>query len=106
MVDPHRIIIRPVVSEKSHHLSQDRKPGKKKDERINGYTFEVNMRANKHQVREAIERLFGVRVAKVNTSIVCGKRRRLGRKRLTEGMTKDWKKAIVYLTQEHTIALY
>jgi len=107
VVDPYRIIRRPVVSEKTHYLSRDARRGKKKDERLNAYTFEVDMKANKNQIREAVERLFNVRAVKVNTSIVGGKKRRLGR-RLTqaEGRTKDWKKAVVFLAQEHTIALY
>ncbi len=106
MIDPYRVIIRPVVTEKSHHLSHDVKSNKK-DERINAYTFEVEKSANKFQIRTAIERLFEVRVVKVNTAIVEGKMRRLGRdKKMTEGRTKTWKKAVVFLAPENTIALY
>lgn len=105
MVDPYKIILRPVVTEKSHYLRQDGKRGRSKNA-INAYTFEVGLDANKNQIREAVEKLFSVRVVKVNTAYVKGKRRRLGRRKLAQGRTKDWKKAVVFLAQEHSIALY
>jgi large subunit ribosomal protein L23 len=105
VVDPYKIILRPVVTEKSHYLRQEGRRGRSEN-KINAYTFEVGMEANKNQIKEAVERLFSVRVVKVNTAYVKGKRRRLGRRRLAEGRTKDWKKAIIVLAPEHSIALY
>ena len=56
--------------------------------------FEVDPKANKLEIKEAVEKLFNVKVLKVRTIKVKGKRRRLGR---LEGKEKDWKKAIVTL---------
>lgn len=82
--DPYSIIIRPVVTEKSMGLKES----------MNKVSFEVHPKANKHEIKEAVERLFKVNVEKVNTIAVKGKRKRLGR---FEGKKKDWKKAIVTL---------
>ena len=61
------------------------------------YTFQVDIRANKHQIRRAVEELFPkVKVAKVNTIRMTGK---LKRKRTTPGRTSDWKKAVVTLKE-------
>ena len=79
------VIIRPIVTERSMAGAQDKK-----------YVFEVAMDAGKIQIRKAIEEIFGVKVAKVNTMIVPGKAKRMGAAR--PGRTKDWKKAIVQLT--------
>jgi large subunit ribosomal protein L23 len=80
------IIIRPIITEKSMTGI-----GMKK------YTFEVAMDANKVEIAKAAEELFGVKVCKVNTLHVRGQMRRQGR---NEGYTKNWKKAIVTLTQD------
>jgi large subunit ribosomal protein L23 len=66
----------------------------------NKYTFEVDMRANKTQIKDAVEEIFKVEVEKVNTSRVRGKLRRMGRH---EGYTSDWKKAVVTLKPGHSI---
>ncbi|MFO8059546.1 MAG: 50S ribosomal protein L23 [Bacillota bacterium] len=83
MADARDVIIRPVVSERSMLDVEERK-----------YTFVVDRRANKFQIRQAIEELFGVEVEKVNTMRMLGKMRRMG---LSLGRRPSWKKAIVKL---------
>ena len=78
---PEEIIVRPVVTEKSNDELQAGK-----------YTFEVNKKATKVDIAKAVEKLFEVKVLKVNTMIVKGKTKRV---RYKEGKTSDWKKAIV-----------
>ena len=73
------IIVRPIITEKSMDGLAERK-----------YTFEVAKNANKIEVKKAVETLFGVKVAKVTTISVKGKKKRMGR---SEGYTSDWKKA-------------
>ena len=80
------IIIAPVITEKSMSGIADKK-----------YTFKVAKDANKYQIADAVKELFKVDVAKVNTIIVRGKSRRMGR---YEGYTASWKKAIVTLTAD------
>ena len=80
------IILRPVITENSMDGIADRK-----------YTFEVAKDANKVEIKNAVEKLFGVKVAKVNTINVDGKLRRYGR---YEGYTASRKKAIVTLTED------
>ena len=83
---PEEIIIRPVVTEKSN------------DELHQGkYTFEVNKKATKVQIANAVEKLFEVKVLKVNTMTVKGKTKRVG---YHVGKTSDWKKAIVTIDTE------
>lgn len=78
---PEDIIIAPVVTEKSN------------DEiNLGKYTFKVNKKATKVDIARAVEKLFGVKVLKVNTLTVRGKKKRVGR---SIGKTSDWKKAIV-----------
>jgi len=79
-MDPHDVIKRPVVTEKTTGAME-----------ANQYTFEVDLRATKTQIKQAIEQIFNVKVVKVNTSRVPGKVRRRGR---TEGRTPEWKKAV------------
>ena len=78
---PEDIIIAPVVTEKSNDGLQEGK-----------YTFEVNKKATKVEIARAVEKLFEVKVLKVNTMNVSGKTKRVG---YHEGKTPDWKKAIV-----------
>ncbi len=80
---PQDIIIAPVITEKSMSGIADKK-----------YTFKVATDANKYQIADAVEKLFKVSVAKVNTVNVRGRNRRMGR---YEGKTSAWKKAIVTL---------
>lgn len=81
--DPRDVIIAPVVSEKSYALIDDGK-----------YTFIVDPRANKSEIKLAIEKIFGVKVASVNTLNRAGKTRRT---RFGTGKRKDTKRAIVTL---------
>lgn len=80
------IILRPIITENSMDGIADRK-----------YTFEVAKDANKIEIAKAVEELFGVKVAKVNTINVDGKLRRYGR---FEGFTASKKKAIITLTED------
>ena len=80
------IIVRPIITERSMEGISDRK-----------YTFRVANFANKIEIKKAVEKLFGVKVEKVNTISVKGKKKRMGR---SEGYTSDWKKAIVTLTAD------
>ena len=75
------IIVRPIVTEKSNDGLQEGK-----------YTFEVNKKATKVEIAKAVEKLFNVKVLKVNTMNVNGKKKRVG---YHVGKTSDWKKAIV-----------
>ena len=77
------IILAPVITEKSVSVMGDKK-----------YTFRVADGTNKLEIAKAVEEIFGVKVAKVNTISMRGKKRRMGR---FEGYTSDWKKAIVTL---------
>lgn len=84
--NPHDVILRPVVSEKSYALID-----------TNGqYTFEVAPGANKTEIKLAIEQIFGVKVDKINTMNRKGKTRRT---RFGMGKRKDTKRAIVTLSQ-------
>ncbi|MBQ3841307.1 MAG: 50S ribosomal protein L23 [Ruminiclostridium sp.] len=80
------IIVRPIITERSMAGIAERK-----------YTFRVADGANKIEIKKAVEKLFGVKVEKVNTISVKGKKKRMGRH---EGYTSDWKKAIVTLTAD------
>ena len=78
---PEDIIIAPVITEKSNDELQ-----------IGKYTFEVNKKATKIDIKNAVEKLFEVKVLNVNTMTVKGKEKRVG---YHTGKTSDWKKAIV-----------
>ena len=80
------IIVSPILTEKSYDGIADKK-----------YTFRVTKEATKTQIKVAIEDIFGVKVARVNTVNVNGKKKRMGR---SEGRTSDYKKAIVMLTAD------
>lgn len=92
-LEPHQVIIRPLITEKSHHRA----------ERYNQYAFEVNPRATKADIKRAVEDLFNVKVLRVNIQNRRGKVRRV---RWRLGVTKDWKKAIVRLHPDYRINLY
>ena len=87
------IIIRPVVTEKTNIQK----------EVANQVTFEVDRKANRIEVRRAIERIFNVRVANVRTMQVRGKFKRRGR---VLGKRRDWKKAIVTLRPGERIEFF
>jgi len=88
----HRTIVRPIVTEKSSAAYQERSE----------YTFEVAQDATKPAIRQAIESLFGVKVANVWTLNARGKTKRVGK---TSGRRANWKKAIVTL-KEGTIEIF
>ncbi len=90
--DPRDIIVRPIVSEKSYDMIAQ-----------NRYTFEVDKRATKPQIADAVTEIFGVTVEKVNTMNVAGKPRRL---RYRAGKTRSWKKAVVTLKEGDSIELF
>ena len=87
----HQIIDRPLVTEKSVQQSQ-----------AGRYTFKCRTDANKIEIRSAVEQFYDVRVANVNTLIVKGHTKTVGRRR--PGRTADWKKAIVTLTADSKAA--
>jgi len=98
MIDPYKIVIRPVVTEKSYAQAHGTawKRGKKQDQ-VRWYAFEVTPRSTKHQIREAVEKLFDVKVTAVNTCHIRPKHRRV---RAQPGMTKRWKKAMVRISPQ------
>lgn len=67
---------------------------------LNKYAFYVDKKANKYQIKQAIEQIYKVKVSQVNTTIVPGKNKRV---RFKQGKTPDWKKALVTLQQGHKI---
>ncbi len=87
----HHLIKGPIITEKTHTQR----------ELANKLTFRVNLKANKIEIRKAIEDIFKVKVLGVNTVRVRGKQKRLGR---TTGFRPDWKKAIVTLAPGEKIA--
>ena len=94
MKDPRDVIIEPVVSEKSYALME-----------TGVYTFIVNPDANRIEIRHAVEQIFGVRVAKVNTLNRKGKRKR-NRRSPTFGSRSNTKRAIVTLQAGDRIDLF
>ncbi len=85
MKAPQDIIIRPVITERSMRDMEESK-----------YTFVVNKKANKIEIKKAVEELFGVKVEKVNVINYMGKMRRMGR---NLGRKASWKKAFVKLAE-------
>src|SRR3989304_3806750 len=92
-LQPHQIVLRPLVTEKGMHRSS----------RNNAYAFEVNRLATKADVKRAVEDLFEVTVLKVHVQNRKGKPRR---SRFQLGHTGKWKKAIVTLDREHRIDFF
>ncbi|MFA5523690.1 MAG: 50S ribosomal protein L23 [Tissierellales bacterium] len=86
MRNPHDIIRKPIVTERS---MDDMADGK--------YTFVVDKKSNKTEIKNAVEKVFGVKVEKVNTMLIEGKVKRQG---AHEGKRPDWKKAVVTLTKD------
>ena len=86
-LEPHQIIVRPLITEKGTHQSTHR----------NAFPFEVNQWATKDEIKAAAEELFGVRVEKVRTQNRLGKKRRY---RFKVGRLSNWKKAIITLKAE------
>ena len=92
-MDSNTIIIKPLVTEKSTHQQATR----------NSYAFQVNTSANKHQIKDAIERQYNVKVVDVRTMNRKGKPRRAKFKMTT---TSAWKKAVVELDENSRIELF
>jgi len=92
IANPRDVLLRPVISEKSYRLSDDNK-----------YTFVVAPHANRTQIRQAVEAVFGVRVTSVNTLNRPGKRRRT---RFGWGKRPDTKRAIVSLAEGDRIDVF
>jgi large subunit ribosomal protein L23 len=92
-LEPYQVILRPLITEKNVH----------KAERLAQYSFEINPKATKEDVRRAVETLFEVEVSKVRTQARRGKHRRY---RFRMGELKSWKKAIVTLRGDHRIDFF
>ena len=86
------VLIRPLITEKTNTLMQDNK-----------YAFVVPLKANKVEIRQAVEQIFKVKVLAVNTVRVMGKTKRMGK---TEGKRPDYKKAIVKLAPGQNIEFF
>jgi large subunit ribosomal protein L23 len=86
MKDVRDVILRPIITERSTEMME-----------YNKYVFEVSPKTNKTEIKQAIEKIFDVKVESVNTMNVKGKPKRMGR---YVGKRKDWKKAIVKLTAD------
>ncbi|KPL18515.1 MAG: 50S ribosomal protein L23 [candidate division Zixibacteria bacterium SM23_81] len=93
MKAPREIIVRPLITEKGNLLK----------ERGNQYLFKVDRRANKIEIKRAIEEIFGVHITSVKTIRMPGKKKRMGR---FEGRRPDWKKAVVTVREGESIELF
>mgnify|MGYP002738788052 CR=1 FL=1 len=85
MKSPYDVILSPLVTERSMEIIDDNK-----------YTFRVAKNASKTEIKDAVEKIFGVDVAKVNTVNMLGKTKRVG---MRMGKRSDWKKAVVTLKE-------
>jgi large subunit ribosomal protein L23 len=92
-IDNYDIIIRPLITEQGVHFANTR----------GAYSFEVNKKANKVQIKDAVEKIYNVKVRKVRTANRQGKLRRKGR---NYGRTPSWKKAVVFLEPDFHIDLF
>jgi large subunit ribosomal protein L23 len=92
MRNPHEVLLKPIVTEKTTDLMQENK-----------YTFKVEPKANKIEIKKAIELIFNVDVIDVRTMNVSGKFKRQGR---SVGYTSDWKKAVVTLKQGQRLPIF
>ncbi len=93
MKDLSKVIQRPLITERGADLR----------EQYNQYFFEVNPDANKHEIKQAVEHFFGVKVTSVRTMNMRGKVKRLGR---FQGKRADWKKAVVTLAEGDSIDVF
>jgi large subunit ribosomal protein L23 len=92
-MDDFNVIVRPIVTEQGIHFANVK----------GAYSFHVHKKANKTEIKNAVEKIYGVKVEKVRTANHQGKRRRRGR---TFGTTASWKKAVVYLEPDYHIDLF
>ena len=93
MYDNYKVLKKPLITEKSTQMLAEG----------NWVAFQVHSKANKIQIKNAVEKIFGVTVTRVNTLVVPGKYRRFGR---TIGHTKSWKKAMLRLKKGDKIELF
>jgi len=93
MRESHQIVLRPVVTEKSNITKES----------FNQVVFEVADEANKLEIKQAVERLFNVKVVKVRTSNIRGKPKRWGK---MTSKRSNWKKAVVTLASGHSIDFF
>ena len=94
-LEPHQVILAPLVTEKGTHQSTHA--------HHNAYSFQVNLWANKTQIKHAVQELFNVRVLAVRTQLRLGKNRRF---KFKVGKLSNWKKAIVKLHPEDKIDFF
>ena len=92
-LEPYQVILQPLITEKGTHQFTHR----------NAYPFQVNLWATKHEIKAAVQELFGVRVKKVRTQQRLGKKRRY---KFRTGQMARWKKAIVTLHEEDRIEFF
>ncbi len=92
-MDDFNVIIRPLVTEQGMHFANVK----------SAYSFQVNKKANKAQIKNAVEKIYNVKVDKVRTANRIGKVRRKGR---NLGITSSWKKAVVFLKPDFHIDLF
>ena len=92
-IDEYSVIIRPLITEQGVHFANTR----------SAYSFEVNKKANKVQVKNAVEKMYDVKVRKVRTANRKGKVRHRGK---TAGSKPSWKKAVVFLEPDYHIDLF
>ncbi len=93
---PEEVIIRPIITEKTNRLMED----------LNKYVFEVHKDANKHEIKHAVEKLFGVKVKMVNTLYTRPRvKRTITKKGRVLGNTRAYKKAIITLEKNSKIDL-
>ena len=103
-MDAYHTVIRPLVTEKGTHQSTGSHGATQtRPARGGAYTFEVHAEATKPQIRQAIEKIYHVKVMDVRTSNRKGKRRRV---RYKMGTTRHWKKAVVVLHPDYHIDLF
>ena len=104
-MDIHEVIRHGIISEKSVDLQNTRRVrGPHSGEIVPRYTFKVALEATKPQIKQAIEQLFNVKVLKVNTMRVPGKRHRIiTRKGVFHSEPREWKKAIVTIEPGQSI---
>lgn len=92
-MNPYQIVIRPLITEQGTHQATT----------LRAYPFEVHAKANKAQIKQAVEKIYRVKVLEVRTANRKGKPRRRGRIRST---TATWKKAVVVLHEDYRIDLF
>ena len=91
-IPAYQVLLRPLITEKGTMLAEQNK-----------YAFQVAKGANKLQIKEAVEKAWDVHVVKVNTMVMPGKTKRVGR---STGKTSEWKKAVVTLQEGERIEFF